>query len=39
MALAPRETGLHLWPHDSIGGVNERKLASRFVETTRRATL
>ena len=24
MALAPREAGLHLWPHDSIGGVNER---------------
>ena len=24
MALAPRESGLHLWPHDSIGGVNER---------------
>ena len=30
MALAPREAGLHLWPHDSIGGVNERsELASR----------
>ena len=24
VALASRETGLHLWPHDSIGGVNER---------------
>ena len=24
MALAPREAGLHVWPHDSIGGVNER---------------
>ncbi len=30
MALATRESGLHLWPHDSIGGVNERKLASRI---------
>jgi hypothetical protein len=39
MALATRESGLHLWPHDSIGGVNERKLASRFVETARPATL
>ena len=24
MALSPREAGLHLWPHDSIGSVNER---------------
>ena len=39
VALATRESGLHLWPHDSIGGVNERKLASRFVETTRPSTL
>ena len=39
VALAPRESGLHLWPHDSIGGVNERMAASRLVETTRRATL
>ena len=39
MALAPREAGLHLWPHDSIGGVNERSSASRWVETTRRSTL
>ena len=39
MALAPRESGLHLWPHDSIGGVNGRMTASRSVETTRRATL
>ena len=27
VALAPREAGLHLWPHDSIGGVNERYCA------------
>ena len=43
VALAPREAGLHLWPHDSIGGVNERSsartLASHRVETTRRASL
>ena len=39
MALAPREAGLHLWPHDSIGGVNERSSASRWVQTTRRSTL
>ena len=39
MALAPRETGLHLRPHDSIGSVNGRKAASRLVETARRATL
>ena len=38
-ALAPREGGLHLWPHDSIGGVNERSAASRLVETPRRACL
>ena len=37
MALAPREAGLHLWPHDSIGSVNERTSASRWVETTRRS--
>ena len=35
MALAPRETGLHLGPHDSIGGVNQRSAASRWVQTTR----
>jgi hypothetical protein len=39
VALATRESGLHLWPHDSIGGVIERKPASRFVETPRRSTL
>jgi hypothetical protein len=39
VALATRESGLHQWPHDSIGGVNERKLASRPVETTRPAHL
>ena len=35
MALATRESGLHEWPHDSIGGVIERKLALPPVETTR----
>ena len=35
MALAPREAGLHLWPHDSIGGVTDWMAASRRVETTR----
>jgi hypothetical protein len=39
VALTTRESGLHQWPHDSIGGVNERKLASRHVETTRPRTL
>ena len=39
MALTPRETGLHEWPHDSIGGVNDRSAASQRVETTRRAGL
>jgi hypothetical protein len=34
MALAPREAGLHLWPHDSIGGVMNLMAASRRVETT-----
>ena len=39
VALAPRETGLHLRPHDSIGGVNERMAPGPLVETTRRAGL
>ena len=34
MALAPREAGLHLWPHDSIGGVNER--SCRLPDRSRR---
>ena len=38
-ALMPRECGLHEWPHDSIGSVNERSIASRMVETARRPTL
>jgi hypothetical protein len=38
-ALAPREGGLHLWPHDSIGGMREPFAASRMVETPRRASL
>ena len=38
-ALAPREAGLHLWPHDSIGGVKEPFAASRMVETARRSSL
>jgi hypothetical protein len=33
--LAAREAGLHEWPHDSIGGVNERSDASRLLQTTR----
>jgi hypothetical protein len=39
VALAPREAGLHLGPHDSIGGVNQRSAASRWVETTRAGSL
>ena len=39
VALAPRESGLHQWPHDSIGGVNGRKVAPRLVETARRVDL
>jgi hypothetical protein len=39
VALAPRKTGLHLRPHDSIGGVNGRWTPSLPVETTRRALL
>ena len=38
MALAPREAGLHLRPHDSIGGVNERTTPPGRVETTRRSS-
>jgi hypothetical protein len=33
MALAPREAGLHIWPHDSIGVVVIPPV--RPVETTR----
>ena len=36
MALAPRETGLHLRPHDSIGGVNNGVAPPPLVETARR---
>ena len=39
MALAPRETGLHLRPHDSIASVNQRMPASNLVETARRSDL
>jgi hypothetical protein len=39
MALTSRETGLHLGPHDSIGGVNERMAAIPEVETARRRRL
>ena len=39
MALAPRQSGLHVRPHDSIGGVNERFAASWMVETTRPSRL
>jgi hypothetical protein len=38
-ALAPREGGLHLCSHDSIGGVNQRSAASQMVETPRRSDL
>jgi hypothetical protein len=39
MALASRETGLHLRPHDSIGGVSERMAAISEVETARQRSL
>ena len=39
MALAPSETGLHLRPHDSIGGMNSRMAPGPQVETARRERL
>ena len=34
MALPPREGGLHLSPHDSIGSVNDRSCAASRSQTT-----
>ncbi len=35
LAPAPREAGLHEWPHDSIGSVNQRSSSPRRVQTRR----